>query len=227
MYNKGFILAVIVLFIGVSFQPIIAEETIAVEKTSDYENVGFEEAKEYLFQTIIDMADNQEIQRIILKSQMSIEIFPESKIPILTKNQLRQMYLLGVLFSRFISTSRIQSLIQKYQLIKPEIQKEISAVIEKDATLNSEVTQILNSECDCDNEQTSSWGFPILCSILNVLMIIPLILFGFGSSLEAIGLWFRLIGLIGYIITMITVPIVYAIIYVGTIFDCNWWFISI
>jgi len=88
------------------------------------------------------------------------------------------------------------------------------------------VTQILNSGCDCDNEQTSSWGFPILCSILNVLMIIPLILFGFGSSLEALGLWFRLIGLIGYIITMITVPIIYTIINIGTIFDCKWWFIS-
>jgi len=88
------------------------------------------------------------------------------------------------------------------------------------------VTQILNSGCDCDNEQAFSWGFPILCSILNVLMIIPLILFGFGSSLEALGLWFRLIGLIGYSIVMITVPIIYTIINIGTIFDCNWWFIS-
>ena len=53
-----------------------------------------------------------------------------------------------------------------------------------------------------------------------------LILFAFGSSLGALGLWFRLIGLIGNVIVNITVPIIYSIINVGTIFDCNWWFIS-
>ena len=57
-------------------------------------------------------------------------------------------------------------------------------------------------------------------------MIIALILFAFGSSLEALGLWFRLMGFIGYVMVMISVPIVYAIIYVGTIFDCKWWSIS-
>ena len=57
-------------------------------------------------------------------------------------------------------------------------------------------------------------------------MITPLILFAFGSSLGALALWFRLIGLIGNVIVTITVPIIYAIINVGTIFDCNWWFIS-
>ena len=81
-------------------------------------------------------------------------------------------------------------------------------------------------DCGCDNVQLSSRDFPILCSILNVIMIIPLILFGFGSSFGALALWFRLIGLIGNVIVNISVPIIYAIIDVGTIFDCNWWFIS-
>ena len=45
--------------------------------------------KELLFQTIVDIANNKEIQRIILKSQMSRGIFPTSEIPAVTKNQLR------------------------------------------------------------------------------------------------------------------------------------------
>jgi hypothetical protein len=117
-------------------------------------------------------------------------------------------------------------MIGKYQFDNQEIQTEINAVIEKDATLDREVTQIVNLECECDNEQMSSWGFPILCFILNVLTIGPLILFVFGSSLVAVALWFRLMGLIGYVLELITVPIIYAIVNLGAIFNCNWWFIS-
>ncbi|MBN1861924.1 MAG: hypothetical protein JW840_10765, partial [Candidatus Thermoplasmatota archaeon] len=57
--------------------------------------------RELLFQTIVDIANNKEIQRIILKSQMSRGIFPPSEIPVITKNQLRQMYLLGLMLSKF------------------------------------------------------------------------------------------------------------------------------
>ena len=59
---KTLAVVIIVLFIGVCFQPIIAEETVSVEKESDYENWGFEEAKEYLFQTIIDIFNNPKVK---------------------------------------------------------------------------------------------------------------------------------------------------------------------
>ena len=225
-------IAVVFLIIVASFTNVVGIQSI--ESSNNKITTDEVDQKDLLYQTIIDLVNNKEIQQIIQKYQTSrkgffnpIKKFFGLNYPTITKNQLKKMYSIGLFLSRFISKSKIQSMIKEHQLISPEIQKEITAVIEKDAVLCREVIQILNSGCDCDNEQTSSWGFPILCSILNVLMIIPLILFGFGSSLEAIGLWFRLIGLIGYIITMITVPIVYAIIYVGTIFDCNWWFISI
>ena len=225
-------IAVVFLIIVASFTNVVGIQSI--ESSNNKITTDEVDQKDLLYQTIIDLVNNKEIQQIIQKYQTSrkgffnpIKKFFGLNYPTITKNQLKKMYSIGLFLSRFISKSKIQSMIKEHQLISPEIQKEITAVIEKDAVLCREVIQILNSGCDCDNEQTSSWGFPILCSILNILMIIPLILFGFGSSLEALGLWFRLIGLIGYIITMITVPIVYAIIYVGTIFDCNWWFISI
>ena len=53
------------------------------------------------------------------------------------------------------------------QLITPEIQQEINAVIEKDSALKDEITQLVNSECDCEK---SEWGFPIICTTLLVMM---------------------------------------------------------
>ncbi len=48
--------------------------------------------RELLFQTICDIANNKEIQRIILESQMSRGIFLGSDIPVITKNQLKRFY---------------------------------------------------------------------------------------------------------------------------------------
>jgi len=123
--------------------------------------------RELLFQTIVDIANNKEIQRIILKIQMSRGIFPSSDIPVLTKNQLKQMFLIGIILSKFISKSRMQSMVQQNRLINPEIQQEISTVIEKDATLEREITQLKDSECDCENENITERNFPIICNILN------------------------------------------------------------
>jgi len=220
----GVSLCVVVLFVLGSLCNVVGYQTVQTSQ----QNLIKEKINQrgLLFQTIVDIANNKEIQRIILKSQMSKGIFPTSEIPVLTKNQIRQMYFIGLILSKVISKSRIQSMIGEYQFDNQEIQQQISSVIEKDATLEREVTQIVNSECDCENEQALSWSYPILCFILNVLMIIPLILFVIGSSLGAVGLWFPLMGLIGYVVELITIPIIYTIIYVGAIFDCDWWFIS-
>jgi len=135
--------------------------------------------RESLFQTILDIANSKEIQRIILKSQMSRGIFPTSEIPVLTKNQIRQMYFLGMILSKVISKSRIQSMIGKYQFSNQETQKEINAVIEKDTIINSKITLLKNSECDCENEKEINWTFPVLCTIL-FFIFLPLLLLAYS-----------------------------------------------
>jgi hypothetical protein len=59
----------------------------------------------------------------------------------------------------------MQSIIKQYQVSNQEEQKEISTVIEKDATLNGEMTQLSSLKCDCGNENTS-WNFPVICMFL-------------------------------------------------------------
>jgi hypothetical protein len=122
--------------------------------------------RELLFQTIVDITNNKYIQRIILKSQMSRGIFPSSEIPIVTKNQIRQMYLLGLILSKVISKSRIQSMIRKYQFNNQEMQKEINGVIEKDYVLKSNIDRLSCSNCSIG--KTWIWQFPVICSILFV-----------------------------------------------------------
>ena len=221
----------VVVLILASFSIVVGYQTV---QSTNQNKINEEvDQRELLFQTIVDIANNKEIQQIILNSQIKRDgvLYPDETflpldIPTITKNQIKRMYFIGLLFNGMFSTSKMQAILEQNRFSNQEMQQEITAVIEKDATLDREVTQLLNSGCDCDNEQTPSWGFPILCSILNVLMIVPLFLFAFGSSLGALGLWFRLMGLIGYIMTLIALPIIYAIINVGTIFDCTWWFIS-
>jgi hypothetical protein len=85
-----------------------------------------------------------------------------------------------LILSKVISKSRIQSLIGKYQFNNQEIQKEINAVIEKDTFINSEITQLQNSDCDCEMDTTAIWHFPVLCTILAGLLFIGICLYWIG-----------------------------------------------
>jgi len=155
------ICAVVLLVLG-SLTNVVGYQSVQSSNQSTINNAVNQ--RELLFQTIVDIANNKEIQRIILKSQMSRGIFPTSEFPAVTKTQIRQMYFLGLILSKVVSKSTIQSLIGKYQFNNQEIQKEINAVIEKDTTINSEITQLKNSQCDCENEKTTRlWDFRFIC----------------------------------------------------------------
>ncbi len=162
MKRKWLTIGIILLFVGVTIAPTINFNTVKASQQNVIEERINQ--RELLFQSIVDIANNKEIQRIILKSQMSRGIFPTTEMPVLTKNQLKRMCFIGVVLSKFITKTRMQSMVQQYQLLNPNIQGEINSVIEKDATLNAEITQLSNSECDCKNEKvTGLWKFPVIC----------------------------------------------------------------
>jgi len=164
----------VVLLVLVSLSNVVGYQTVQSSNQSIIkERIN---QRELLFQTILDIANNKEIQRIILKYQMSRGTFPVSDIPVITKNQLKHMYLVGLILSKFLSKSRMHSIIGKYQFNNQEMQKEITAVIEKDATLDGEIKQLSNSQCDCENEKTTEWRFPVICILLSPLWIVAAIL---------------------------------------------------
>jgi len=170
------ICAVVLLVLG-SLSNVVGYQTV---QSSNQQIINEEvNQKELLFQTILDIANNKEIQRVILKSQMINGKFLESDAKLqtsITKQQLKQMYFIGLILSKFISKTRIQSMVGKYQFDNQEMQQEISAVIEKDATLRGEITKLSNSDCDCENDKTINWSFPILCTLLFPIFFISLII---------------------------------------------------
>ena len=118
--NKGLSLAVIILFIGVNFQPVFAKDTISPGKKSDTKD---------LLETLLDIVDNKEILKIIQKYEYS-------------GNLLESQYL------------------------KVNLQKEITGFIIKNDVLNGRLKQLSDLPCDCENNITFPWHFPVLCLIL-------------------------------------------------------------
>jgi hypothetical protein len=179
----GISITAVVLLTLTSLTNVIGYQTVQ----SSNQNIINNEVnqKELLFQTIVDIANNQEIQRIILKSQMTsgkfLNLDATLSAPI-TKQQLRQMYFIGFILSKIISKSRIQSMVQQYQLINLEIQQKIKDVIENDVTLNTEITLLSSSECDCENDSgLISDSYPIICNILNNSLL------ALSNTLEFLG----------------------------------------
>ena len=169
----GVSICAVVLLILASLSNVVGYQTVQSSNQTVIDNEVNQ--KEVLFQAILDIVNNKEIKGIILKSQISKEgffnrdvKFPAFKTPVLTMNQLKQMYFIGLILSKTISKSKMHSLLEQHQMIPKGLQKEIIAVIENDATLNGEITQLSESKCDCGNNTgVTCWSFPvIICSIL-------------------------------------------------------------
>jgi hypothetical protein len=206
------IIAAILLVLS-SLTNIVGYQTVQASYQREINNENNQ--KELLFQTIYDITNNREIQKSILKSRISKEGFirPEVKFSIftphvLTKNQLKHMYFIGLMLSKIINKPRMHSMIEQYQFGNERMQKEINAVIEKDANLKREITQLSASECDCENENTS-WNFPIICMIL-----FPIFYFDFLLLLlvEA-GLHYP-----AYLLNILLA----ILLYIGSALNCFW-----
>jgi hypothetical protein len=124
--------------------------------------------RELLFQTICDIANNKEIQRIILKSQMSRGIFLVFDIPVFTKNQLKQMYFIGSILTKIVNKIKIHSIIKQYQSNNQDLHKKIITVIENNADLKEQLERVTYSNCSCD---TSKWELLIkICNVTETLI---------------------------------------------------------
>jgi len=166
------ILAVVLLVIA-SLTNVVGYQTVQSSNQSVIkERIN---QRELLFQTIVDIANNKEIQRIILKSQMSRGLFPPSEIPIVTKTQIRQMYFIGLILSKIIDKSKLYSLMKQNQIIPSSaIQKQITAIIEKNTKLSREITQLSNLDCQCENQSIRNQNpFPLICGFLLFLLCVP------------------------------------------------------
>ena len=172
----GSICAVVLLVLA-SFTNVVGYQTI---QSSNQRIIKDEvNQKELLFQTIVDMANNKEIQKVILGSEITGKrffdngmIFSTFKFPVITEKFLKRFYTMGVILFRTLSKTKIQSHIEHRPAASQGIQKELSAVVEKDTKLKSEMSQLSSLSCGCENENTKNWTYPVNCILLYPLDLI-------------------------------------------------------
>jgi hypothetical protein len=177
--------------------------------------------KELLFKTIIDIANNKEIQNIIQKSEskgvlkrflqesntklllmkikMRFNVFLPSP-PFLTKRYLEYVNNMSLRLFKIFDTSKIHSILEQFRVDSQMIQKEIVAVIEKNNELNKKIEQLSDLPCECEKDKTTIWSFPVICTFLVPLFIFALVL----------GIKFQIYWPMNIIIL------------IGTILNCFW-----
>ena len=200
------ICAVVLLILG-SLTNVIGYQTV---QSSNQKIINDEvDQKNLLFQTILDIANNKDVQKVILGSEITGKRFFDTGVrfsvftpPVLTEKFLKRMYTMGVILFRTSSKSRMQSVVKQYQVNNQGVQKEISAVIEKDATLKGEMTQLSSLSCDCENENTMNWTYPVFCMLLFLLFIFSIFIGKFITGYGYLALF---------------------IVIIASIYDCFWY----
>ena len=88
-------------------------------------------------------------------------------------------YRMGVILSRILGASKIHSLLERYQLSNQEMQKEITAVIERNDELSKKIEQLSDLPCECEKDTANGWNYTFLCSLLLPLFYLGFILWGY------------------------------------------------
>lgn len=210
----GSILAVVLLVFG-SMNSIVGYQT---NQLTNQKIINSEvNPKELLFQMILDLTNNREIQKSILESETTgkrffdpgarFSVFPSF---IFTEMFLKQAYSMGVILTKTNSKSRLHSILKHYQMNNQGVQKKITSIIEKDAALKGKMTQLSCLSCDCGDQSTISWSFPIICTFLYIWYLFSIFLMDINIFAHSL-----LIDLIDVIIMYITGSLAY-------LFGCSW-----
>jgi hypothetical protein len=166
----------VVLILFSSFSNIVGYQSI--QESNQKILTADTNEKQLLFQTIVDIANTKDIQRVIQGSELIGKRFfnPSMKysafIPIvLTKRSLNLTYQLGLKLLKIISTSKVLSMMKQNQVNNRGLLKELTAVVEKDVALKNEMIQLSSLSCDCENKSYMNWSYPVLCTVLYLLFV--------------------------------------------------------
>ena len=156
--------------------------------------------EDLLFQTIIDITENKDIQNILGNSEFEIElnktkttllimklfmknpkIFFSILLPhsISSKNYIKHTYNLSLEISKTLNTSEIKSITDYIHIKNPRTKEKILTIIKGYNKLNKKIEILSNLNCGCNENISESidWDFPIICDILGVIGIIGVFLF--------------------------------------------------
>jgi hypothetical protein len=246
---KTLAIIIIILFISVSFKPIIAEETISAKKTSEHRNVDFKEAKEYLLQTLVEISNNLEVKTFLNEHKRDLirknnnnydfrnsiqKIYNQNpKLlksilftkPEMTVEYLEKIYKKGLELYDILGNEESFDIAESISITNPELFNEIKNIIINNKELSDRISNLKQINNDLKSN-FDFWEFPIICGILHIIAF-PAILIAnvFAFSMLLLFLTGNPIFLITLLISFLFLPLVSVIELIIVIpyylFGCN------
>ncbi len=182
LIKNTLVFGIIILFIGLAVQPGTA--TVQTDK-------NVEETKEFLFQTIIDIVNNEEIINLFnqekntgffldfdhsLRSIYRNILFKDPSLigsliftnPTFTRNHLELAYEKGCKLINLIGEDKALEIIESIKNTNPTFSNGLSNIIKNNEDIKNKITEIkvMNQEL---NPTTPLEGYPLICAILLIL----------------------------------------------------------
>jgi hypothetical protein len=192
------VVGVTILFIGLAVQPSIA--TVQSEEIID------EEPKDYLFQTIIEIANNPEVKSLLerynneeiiydynfkdLISQLMLKkpgllLNLVTTKPYITHDYLDKCYNNGIEITNIISEEKTLEMIETIKLSNPKILVELYNIIKNNEELSERINTLKEMNKEFEPIAPAQYNL-IICGILFLITIPPVLIFWFFFILAAI-----------------------------------------
>jgi len=187
--RKVLVLGIIFLFLCVSVEPILSTEIIQDENTDQVDDtkiLGEMESKTFLFDTIIDIANNPDINNLL--EQYNYDVFNSnfdyknlysqllSKKPLLllriifnkpsiSNKYLDKSYNLGIKVADALGESIFFDILESIEITNPEILDELNEIILNDDELSNKINILKEMNNDL-NTVIPFEDTPIICTFL-------------------------------------------------------------
>jgi hypothetical protein len=180
------VVGITILFLGLAIQPSIATVQ-PVEKTIDVE------PKDYLFQTIIDIANNPNVKNLFeqnkydsFKVDINRSVYRKLLLrnprlfrsliftkPSLSVGYLNKCYNNGIEITNILGEDKAIEIAENVEVADKELFDGLNNIITKDKEISNRIA-ILNERYK-DIKLDTPWDFPVICTIL-LLIYFPLVL---------------------------------------------------
>lgn len=187
IFRKIFAAGIIILFIGIGIQPVFAEEPNIKSRFNREENI---EPKKYLYQTIIEIANNPEVKdlvknnagfigsdnnlrnvylKILLRNPRIIFSMLFNK-PSFTPEYIDSTYNKGCKIVNILGEEKANEITESLTFNNPELFEELNSIIMKNEELSKRITTLKEMKGEI-KFSTASNGPVVLCVILGLILI--------------------------------------------------------
>jgi len=179
---KALAVAVIILFLGLAIQPSVA--TVQPETEIDIE------PKEYLFQTIIEIANNPDVNSLLeqhrndlFKVDIDRSIYRKLFLrnprlllnmlftkPSITCEYLDKCYNNGIEITNIIGEDKALELIESIKVTDIEVFDELNEIVLNNEELSDRL--VVLEEMNKGYVSDLTWEFPVICNILAIILVV-------------------------------------------------------